>query len=667
MESFLIAARALHFAAAIALTGVFAFERFVAGPAFRPPGAAAVASETGLRRRLGWLAWASLALAIGSGAAWLVAVAAGMSGKPLGIPLCRDVVPVVLTRTRFGEDWLLRLALAALLGFCLLGQGRRRRTSGAIGWTGLFLAALMLASLAWAGHGAATPGPPGDLHLAADIFHLLAAGLWLGTLPPLILLLAEARRTRDANWAVVARTATRRYSTLAVASVTVLLAAGVVNTWFLAGTVPALVGTEYGRLLVAKIGLFIVMLMVAAVNLLRLTPRLAGPAGGTRSVVWRTVARLQGNARIEAALGLGVLAIVGALGILPPGLHTVPGWPFPFRLDIGVLTVGSNILLAILALTVCICAIAAAAMAAAGRHRQMAAFAAGLVLCLAVGWIPLRPAIERAYPTSYYTPAEPYAAASVIRGAALYDDNCALCHGATGRGDGPAAPGLPIRPADLTEPHLFAHSPGDLYWWISHGMDEGAMPGFAGVLNPNQRWDVINFIRARAAGVLAGEIGPEVSTAAAPEVPDFAFEAGNVQQTLGRMLDTGPLLLVLFTPPAPIARLQQLAAAQPQLSAAGLRVVAVGLGASPEKTPESDGQPPFVVGVSSEVISALTLFRAAKDGGETELMLDRGGNVRARWTSQMPGGLALPATVITDAERVARIAVAAPSHAGHTH
>jgi hypothetical protein len=34
-----------------------------------------------------------------------------------------DVLPTVLTRTRFGEDWQLRLALAVALGFCLLVQG----------------------------------------------------------------------------------------------------------------------------------------------------------------------------------------------------------------------------------------------------------------------------------------------------------------------------------------------------------------------------------------------------------------------------------------------------------------------------------------------------------------------------------------------------------------
>ena len=104
MEGFLIIARFFHFSAVIMLTGVFAFERLVSGPAIRQSGAT-VASVAGLRRRLGWLAWACLALAIGSGAAWLVAVAAVMSGKPLGVALSQGAVPVVLTRTRFGEDW----------------------------------------------------------------------------------------------------------------------------------------------------------------------------------------------------------------------------------------------------------------------------------------------------------------------------------------------------------------------------------------------------------------------------------------------------------------------------------------------------------------------------------------------------------------------------------
>jgi putative copper resistance protein D len=657
MEGFLIAARFLHFSAVIVLAGVFAFERLVADPTFRQF-SQAPASAAGLRRRLGWLAWASLALTIGSGAAWLVAVAAGMSGKPVGAALSGGVVPIVLTRTQFGEDWLLRFALAVLLGFCLLA---RRWSSIAIGWATLLVAAAMLASLAWAGHSASTPGPAGDLHFAADFLHLLAAGLWLGTLPPLILFLAEERRTGGPNWVAVTAKATRRYSTMAIASVTALLAGGVVNTWFLAGTVPVLVGTEYGRLLLTKIGLFIAMLLVAAVNLLRLTPRLA--TGGASNVFRRTVARLQSNAGIETAFGLGVVGVVSVLGTLPPGLHTEPQWPFPFRIDIDALTVGSRITAALLALIVCGCAIAAVATAAAGRYRRTVAIAVVLVLCLMAGWFPLRPAIEAAYPTSYYAPAEPYAAASVTRGAAIYAENCALCHGTTGHGDGPAAAGLPIRPADLTEAHLFMHSPGDLYWWVSHGIDEGVMPGFGDVLSADRRWDVINFIRARAAGVLASRTGPEVTAGAAPEVPDFAFEAGGAQRTLRQTLEKGPVFLLLFAPPAPVARLRQLAAAQPQLGAAGLHVIAVSLGPAPE--PISEEGPPLIVGVSPEALATLALFRSADDGGETELLLDRAGDIRFRWTRSMPGELPAPDAVAMHAEHIAQTAPVTADHVGH--
>ncbi|HJU18074.1 MAG TPA: copper homeostasis membrane protein CopD [Stellaceae bacterium] len=663
MQGILIAARALHFAATIVLAGIFGFVCLVAVPAFRRCDVG-IASAGRLRRRLGALAGASLLVALISGAAWLVAVAADMSGKPLGLALSQGVVGVVLTSTHFGIDWLLRLGLAVLIGLCLLVPQRRLRIFSAVLWAGFALALVLLASLAWAGHGAATPGSPGDLHLAADVLHLLGAGLWLGTLPPLALLLAEARRAGDAGWAAAARMAMRRYSTLAFASVSVLLAGGVVNTWFLAGTVPALVGTAYGRLLLGKIALFIAMLLIAAVNLLRLGPRLAASA---HSALSRTTAQLRRNALLEAAIGFGVLAIVGILGTLPPGLHTEPGWPFPFRVDLAALAIEAKFLLAFLAALFCLCAVAAVAAAAAGCYRRSAASVAGLVLCLAIAWVPLRPVVTPAYPTSFYAPAEPYSAAAVAAGAAVYAENCAICHGAGGHGDGPAAAGLPIRPADLTEPHLFAHSPGDLFWWISHGRANGVMPGFARVLTPRRRWDVIHFIRARAAGVLAQRIGRGVTTDAAPQLPDFAFETDGAQQTLRQRLARGPVLLVLFAPPAPTGRLRQLAAATPRLKAAGLAVIAVGLGPSSRDSRDGEASLPLVVGASSEAKSALALFRSPDDGGETELMLDRNADIRARWTRGTSSGLAAPATLVADALEVARIPAAAPSHAGHVH
>ena len=665
MQALLIVARAAHFAAAISLTGVFAFECLVAAPALRSAGAGYEAAA-GLRRRFRRFAWASLALALISGAAWLVAVTADMSGKPLGFVLSHGMVGVVLTDTRFGEDWLLRLAGAALLGVLLTVQPERRQLAGGgASWGALAVAAMMLASLAWAGHGAATAGSAGELHLAGDILHLLAAGTWLGTLPLLWLLLTETGRTGGTQAAMVTRAASRRYSILATASVTALLTGGLVNTWFLAGTLPALVGTGYGRLLLTKIALFVAMLVVAAVNLLRLTPRLAKPDS---SAARHTAAQLRRNAFIESMLGLGVLAIVGTLGILPPGLHEEPGWPFPFRLNLAALAVGEQIQLAIAAALFCGCGIAVVTTAASGLYRRTAAAAVGALLCGAAGGLLLAPSLEPAYPTSFYAPAEPYSAPSVARGSALFRENCVSCHGVSGRGDGPAAAGLPSRPADLTEPHLLTHSPGDLFWWVSRGRANGAMPGFAAALTPEQRWDVINFIRARAAGVLVREVGGEITGAAAYPVPEFAFEADGVQDTLRRILEQGPALLVLYGPPTPSTRLRELAAVRQRLAAAGLQVLAVELSEPAGEPAHGDrASLPLIVQVSGDVRATLTLFRAPADGGETELIIDKNGDARARWTAHGSDGLPDPDTLIAATVRAARFAVAAPSHTGHAH
>jgi hypothetical protein len=75
----------------------------------------------------------------------------------------------------------------------------------------------------------------------------------------------------------------------------------------------------------------------------------------------------------------------------------------------------------------------------------------------------------------------------------------------------------------------------------------------------------------------------------------------------------------------------------------------------------------LVVAVSQDVRVALALFRSPTDGGETELMLDRGSNVRARWTASGAGGLAEAGTLLADTARVASIPVAAANHAGHAH
>ena len=642
MDSYLVAARAVHFAATISLAGVFAFLCLIAD-----------APSPRLSRRLVILAWASLGLAFASGAAWLFLVAAEMSGEPVGA-LDGAIVATVLGQTRFGQVWMVRLVLAGALALLLLAPQRRR--GPAWRWTGLAFTAGLLGSLAWAGHGASTPGAPGDLHLAADIVHLLAAGAWVGALLPLAMLLTESRRQGGAGMAI-ARRAVNRFSLMAAISVAALLAGGAINAWFLAGSVPALIGTGYGRLVLAKAALFVVMVTFGAINLLRLTPRLAAIAGAYGAAAAAALTRLHCNALGEAILGLAILGIVAVLGILPPGLHTEPGWPLPFRFDLGFLTTPARTALMVLATAAGGAAIIAVGGAAAARYRMAGVATAAFTLCLGCAWVLLRPAIEPAYPTSFYAPAEPYAATSVERGARLYRDNCALCHGT----DGPAAATPRVHPADLTAPHLLAHLEGDLFWWVSHGKGDGAMPGFASVIDASGRWDLANFVRARVAGVASRAIGPDGSPGRAPPLPDFAFETEGRQQTLRGLLPDGPVLLALLSGPPSAERVAQLAALQRRFFTSGLHITAIELGSD---TTNAE-QPPPLAKTDAAGRSALALFRAADDGGETDLLLDRAGDVRARWTASGGVGVVSDHALTADIDRIKDVAVGSAAHAGH--
>ena len=86
----------------------------------------------------------------------------------------------------------------------------------------------------------------------------------------------------------------------------------------------------------------------------------------------------------------------------------------------------------------------------------------------------------------------PANAASLDQGRQLFKQNCIVCHGAEGRGDGPAAASLKPQPADLA--FMAGHHPdGDLAWKIANG--RGAMPAWKGRLSDDQIWLLVNYIK----------------------------------------------------------------------------------------------------------------------------------------------------------------------------
>ena len=84
--------------------------------------------------------------------------------------------------------------------------------------------------------------------------------------------------------------------------------------------------------------------------------------------------------------------------------------------------------------------------------------------------------------------------ASIARGAELYDIHCRLCHGQTFEGNGPIAPFLANKPANLTSPVVQSKSDGSIFLAITNGID-GKMPPMNENLLVSDRWDLVNFVR----------------------------------------------------------------------------------------------------------------------------------------------------------------------------
>jgi high-affinity iron transporter len=100
---------------------------------------------------------------------------------------------------------------------------------------------------------------------------------------------------------------------------------------------------------------------------------------------------------------------------------------------------------------------------------------------------------------------------SLVRGAMVYQANCAGCHGHLGRGDGPMARGLEPRPPDLTDGNALKDlSPLDYYRRISIGVVGTAMPAFEARLPAEDRWAAALYATLFRLPKPSGNVPPEL-------------------------------------------------------------------------------------------------------------------------------------------------------------
>jgi putative copper export protein/mono/diheme cytochrome c family protein len=616
-----LAVRWLHLASSILLVGAAAMI-VIAGRSDRPT------AQRWEARVLAWARWCAI-VALFSGIVVVGTQTALFEGRASAAVEPRAIARV-LVDTQFGRVWIVRagfvLLLAAFLSLRL--SVTRRADWRASRGEAVLLGVAALLPLAAAGHAAAVE-PDTVRTIALDALHTLGAGLWVGALLPLALLLKTASSEDGADARPHAVLAARRFSRLALGIVLVLVATG---TWLAVthvGNVAGLVGTSYGRLLLTKLALLLVALGFAALNRSVLLARLGGDGPTVGRPAMRRLARF---VTVEAGLALAILVIVAAMNVTPPARHEAPVWPFTIRLSLSALEGrAADATRALIGSQIAVIGLVALIAGLAMRAWRLPLAAVALVAVGAGVGLAIPPLSIDAYPTTYLRPSVPYQASAITAGAALYQSHCAGCHGPRGAGDAPAGRTLPRSPADLRAPHTAQHTAGDLFWWISHGIPGSGMPGFGSQLTEDQRWELINFLRALSAGYGARGMGATIERDRRWLVaPDFSFAVGPTPPRALKDYRGRTVLVVFYSLPGSRPRMNQLAGREGTLAILGVEVIAVPIDADPDAIRRLGPEPrvlfPVVTEGAETIVAAYRLFALAP---HVELLVDRQGYVRA--------------------------------------
>jgi copper resistance protein D len=251
----------------------------------RPAGATAAVQSFCLRG----IRWAALSLAVAELVTVTLSGASLLGDSDLHL---RDVI-----EAKFFEAGLSAALLAMLLWLCA-----RIKTRKAIAAMIPLSLPLLIATVSTS-HAVSRMDHRLLLALATAAHHLGTAA-WIGAMPFLLISLGRAETVEEA------RAMTRRYSSMALLSVALLVLAGIYMAWFYVGTWQGLYGTSYGVLLLAKIYLMVVMLLMGAGNWTVVRQLDTDPQP--------LLARLRRFAETEVGLGFTAILAAASMSAQPP-------------------------------------------------------------------------------------------------------------------------------------------------------------------------------------------------------------------------------------------------------------------------------------------------------------------------------------------------------------
>ncbi|QIL81414.1 cytochrome c [Diaphorobacter sp. HDW4A] len=223
--------------------------------------------------------------------------------------------------------------------------------------------------------------------------------------------------------------------------------------------------------------------------------------------------------------------LLAAQFVLRDGLHALgltplvagqPGWPFAERLSAEMMWIdpghARRVAITGICVVVAVFFFVIAIAVALWCRRVRSTLIAGLmgvafIAVLAAPWPASHLLWVPAVPTSLHRSDSGFQPAGIMRGQALFQQNCAQCHGADARGQGPLASTLGRWPPDLTGGLLWKRLEGELFWRVRHGMrDERlgreTMPGASQTqLSDADIWQMLDYLQARASGQSLRDLG----------------------------------------------------------------------------------------------------------------------------------------------------------------
>ena len=301
--------------------------------------------------------------------------------------------------------------------------------------------------------------------------------------------------------------------------------------------------------------------------------------------------------------------------------------------------------LAVLLLSIC---------AAVRRGRVVAVLVALTVLFLQGPSLGLL--LVAATPTSYRQSPTGFTAASISAGREVFAANCVVCHGKAGDGVGGRGD-----IADLRQPHIWSHPVGDLFWFVSHGIDapDGSpmMPAFADILSEQARWSAIDYVHALSAGSVTRGLDnwPQSLTA-----PPLAVACGALA-----IHDTGGLRgkvirIILGAPPVPLTNLP---------TVDGIDVVTVWIPGTDLESEPTPGLPPGIDCLARDGAEAYAILAGSADGRvmPARLLIDPDGVLRSVWRKGDGDAWADPARLLEEVRTICTHHLTINSGGEHEH